>query len=89
MCDATRALIRYGIYRYWYQAVSDYDLVCRAKFIVIFCLVVNALEGDFVRNAQLFSKEIENDPDNVEAILDGAYTHPALTDAVLLGLCRC
>ena len=84
----TRALIRYGIYRYWYQAVSDYDLVCRVKFIVIYCLMVNALEGDFIQNAQLFSKEIENDPDNVEALLDGAYTHPALTDAKLLWLSR-
>ena len=84
----TRALLRYGIYRYWYQAVSDYDLVCRVKFIVIYCLMVSTLEGDFVQNAQLFSKEIENDPDNVEAILEGAYTHPALTDAALLWLSR-
>ena len=66
--------------------MSDYDLVCRVNFIVVYCLMVNALEGDFVQNAQLFSKEIENDPDNVEAILDGAYTHPALTDAKLLWL---
>jgi len=49
-------------------------------------LLVSAMEGDPVELAQLFSKEIENDPDNVDAILDGAYTHPALTDTVLLGL---
>ena len=30
--------------------------------------------------------EIENNPDNVEAILDAAYSSPALTDVHLLGL---
>ena len=39
-----------------------------------------------METAQQFSKEIENDADNVEAILDGAYTAPALTDVALLGL---
>lgn len=81
-----RPLMRYGIQRYWLQAVSDYDLVCRVKFILIACLLVNALGGDPVETAQLFSKEIENDPDNLEAILDGAYTFPAFTDTQLLGL---
>jgi hypothetical protein len=39
-----------------------------------------------VETAQLYSKEIENSADNVDAILDAAYTHPALTDANLLTL---
>ena len=81
-----RRLIRYFIGRYWLQAVSDYDLISRVKFVVIACLLVNALGGDTVETAQLFSKEIENDADNVEAILDGAYTSPAFTDVALLGL---
>lgn len=81
-----RALARYFVQRYWLQAVSDYDLIGRVKLTVIACLLVSAMEGDPVELAQLFSKEIENDPDNVDAILDGAYTHPALTDTVLLGL---
>lgn len=81
-----RLLVAYLIRRYWLQAVSDYDLVCRAKFIVITCLLVNMLGGDLQQTAQLFSKEIENDPDNVEAILDGAYTAPAFSDANVLGL---
>ncbi len=80
------ALARYGVQRYWLQAVSDYDLIGRVKFIVIACILVNALGGDPVETAQLFSKEIENNPDNVEAILDGAYNNPALTDVNLLGL---
>lgn len=81
-----RALVRYGIQRYWLQAVSDYDLVCRVKLILSACLLVGAMGGDPIETAQLYSKEIENDPDNIEAILDGAYTSPALTDANLLGL---
>ena len=84
--DAYRHLIRYFVDRYWLQAVSDFDLICRAKFIVIACLLIHILGGDLIATAQLFSKEIENDPDNLEAILDGAYTAPALTDLHLLSL---
>ena len=72
--------------RYWLQAVSDYDLISRAKLTVTACLLICALGGDMAQTAQQFSKEIENDPDNVDAILDGAYTSPALTDVQLLGL---
>ncbi len=80
------ALARYLVERYWLQAVSDYDLYCRVKFILIACLLVKTVGGDIFRTAQLFSKEIENDVDNVEAILDGAYSHPAFTDDKLLGM---
>ena len=79
-------LARYFIDRYWLQAVSDYDLVSRVKLAVISCLVVKTLGGDLLRTAQLYSKEIENDIDNIEAILDGAYESPAFTDARLLGM---
>lgn len=81
-----RALARYFIMRYWLQAVSDYDLISRAKLTVSACIVIHALGGDLIQTAQAFSKEIENDPNNVEAILDGAYTSPALTDTQLLSL---
>ncbi len=81
-----RALAIYFIQRYWLQAVSDYDLYSRVKFMVIACLLVKTLGGDLERTAQLFSKEIENDADNVEAVLDGAYSHPAFTDDKLLGM---
>jgi len=84
--EELRPLLWYGIERYWLQAVSDFDLVCRVKFIIIACLLVNALGGNPVETAQLFSKEIENDLDNVEAILDATYTCPAFTDVHLLGL---
>jgi len=82
----TPALARYLISRYWLQAVSDYDLYSRVKFTVILCLLTKYLGGDLLRTAQLMSKEIENDADNVDAILDAAYSHPAFTDNKLLGL---
>ena len=84
--DSHKALLHYFILRYWLQAVSDYDIVCRAKLAVAACLLIGGLGGVLVETAQLFSKEIENDPDNVEAVLDGAYSHPALTDLQLLSL---
>ena len=86
LCESCRPLARYLVERYWLQAVSDYDLYCRVKFIVISCLLVSALGGSFIDTAQLYSKEIENNTDNVDAILDAAYSHPAFTDDKLLGL---
>ena len=80
------ALARYFVERYWLQAVSDYDLACRVKFMLISCLLIGALGGDFISTAQLFSKEIENNTENVEAILDAAYSHRAFTDDKLLGM---
>ena len=80
------ALAKYFIGRYWLQAVSDYDLIGRVKLLISACLLVHYLGGNFTETAQLFSKEIENDPDNLDAILDGAYASPALTDVHLLSL---
>ena len=80
------ALAGYLIQRYWLQAVSDYDLYCRVKFLVISCLLVKHLGGDIFRTAQLYSKEIENNIDNVEALLDAAYAHSAFTDDKILGM---
>ena len=79
------ALARYFVERYWLQAVSDYDLYSRVKLAVISCLAVRLLGGDVIATAQLYSKEIENNLDNVEAILDAAYMCPAFTDDKLLG----
>lgn len=81
-----RGLIRYFIQRYWLQAVSDGDLVSRVKLVLFSCLVIKSLGGDLCRTAQLYSKEIENDADNIDAILDATYTHPALSDSNLLHL---
>lgn len=84
--DTLRAFAQYLVQRYWLQAISDFDLICRAKLIVTACILVGALGSDTAQTAQLFSKEIENDPDNIESILDGAYSSPALTDTNLFGI---
>ena len=80
------AFVRYGIERYWLQAISDGDLVCRVKMILISCLLLKHLGGNTVTTAQAFSKEIENSIENLESIYDAAYTHPAFTDDKLLYL---
>lgn len=86
MSEGIRSVLRYFIARYYLQGVSDYDIVCRVKLAVISCLVIGALGGDLQQTAQQYSKEIENDPENVDALLDGAYTAPGLTDKNLIGL---
>ena len=79
-------MTRCGIERYWLQAISDLDLISRVKMIIAGTLLVGHLGGEPIRTAQLYSKEIDNSIDNLEAILDATYTHPALTDCHLLGL---
>ena len=81
-------MARYGVFRHWYQAVSDWDLCCRVKMLLSGCALVSRLPGPLEQRAQLWSKEIENSAENLNALLDGAYTEPALTDANLLGLLR-
>ena len=66
--------------------MSDYDLYGRVKFMVISATLLRLLGGDFRETAQLFSKEIENDAENLDAILDAAYDSPIFTDAKLLGM---
>ena len=83
---AYRTLARYFVDRYWLQAVSDYDLVSRVKLTVISCLLIRHLGGDLLQTAQAYSKEIENDADNVNALLDAVYQSPAFTDEKLLDL---
>ena len=72
--------------RYWLQAISDFDLVCRAKLAVISCVAIKILGGDFVQTAQIYSKEIENSIENVEALLDAAYEAPCFADSRLWGI---
>ena len=83
---ALRILARYGVERYWLQAISDFDLVGRVKMVILSCILVYILGGKVPETSQIYGKEIENSIENVEAILDGVYTCPALTDDKLLGL---
>ena len=79
-------LARYFVDRYWLQAISDFDLVSRVKFAVVSCLVIKTLGGNIVQTAELYSKEIENSIENVEAILDAVYENSAFGDGYLSGL---
>ena len=84
--EVHRRFAKLSVERYWLQSVSDYDLLCRAKMTVSGCILVYLLGGDPVQTVQQYSKEVDNNTDNVDAILDGAYCSPALTDAHLLSL---
>lgn len=84
--EVHRRFAKLSVERYWLQSVSDYDLLCRVKMTVSGCILVYLLGGDPVQTVQQYSKEIDNNADNVEAVLDGAYRSPALTDAQLLSL---
>lgn len=79
-------IAQYGICRHWYQAVSDWDLTSRVKLLLSGCALTARLPGALADNTQLWSKEIENSTQNLDALLDGAYTQPGLTDANLLAL---
>ena len=84
--EPLRNLACYMFERYWLQAISDYDLICRVKLAIAACVLVGALGGNTIETAQLFSKEIENNPDNIEAILEATYTSSCLADTNLLAL---
>ena len=84
--EELRPAARYLVKRWWLQAVSDSWLAERVKMIVSACILIGLLGGDPQRTAQLYSKEIENDADNVDALLEAAAEDPAFTDARLLGM---
>jgi len=79
-----RNLARYLLERYWLQDMGD--VRDRVAFAVICCLVVNALEGDFTENAQLFSKEIENSDCNPRALILAARKEAAFSPANIAAL---
>lgn len=83
-----RLLASYFVERYWLQAISDFDLICRVKLCAILCILIHDLGGDLIQTAQLCSKEIENNAENMDALLDAAYTCPTFTDDKLLGLLK-
>lgn len=83
--DSLRNLAVYFVQRYFLQAISDRDIATRVRFAVLSCVVVHLLGGDAVTTAQQYSKEIENDPDNLEAIFDGLCFDDCLSDGQIFG----
>ena len=88
--ESLSRLAGYGIYRYYYQAVSDYDLISRVKMVVLSCILTAHLAGrplqSQIDTVQLYSKEIENDADNVDAILEASCTCAWFSDRSVLGM---
>jgi len=82
----TKALLRYFINRHWLQAISDFDLLGRVCFCVAACIMIGGVDAPIQRAAQLFSKEIENNTENLYAFLDGTYTEISLSPEGLLGV---
>lgn len=82
----TKALVRYFLQRHWLQAISDYDLLGRICFCVIACIMIGCVDIPTIRAAQLFSKEIENNTENLYALLDGVYNHSVLSPEQLFSL---
>ena len=81
-----KPLLRYFICRHWLQAISDFDLLGRICFCVAACILIGSVDAPTEQAAQLFSKEIENDPENLYRILDGTYTEISLSPEGLLGI---
>ena len=82
-----RNLARYLTERYWLRQDLG-DAWGKAGLITACCLLVSALGGDFLRCAQLFSKEVENCAENMDALADAVYEEPAFSPENLMGLLR-
>ncbi len=81
----TRSLARYLTERYWLRRDLGDDWG-KGGFIVSCCLLVSALGEEFPENAQLFSKEVENCAENMDALMDAVYDHPAFSPENLTAL---
>lgn len=81
----TRSLARYLTERYWLRQDLGDDWG-KGGFIAACCLLVSALGENFLENAQLFSKEVENCAENIDALMDAVYDHPAFSPENLTAL---
>ena len=81
----TRSLARYLTERYWLREDLG-DEWGKGGFIIACCLLVSSLGEDFIENAQLFSKEVENCAENIDALMDAVYDHPAFSPENLTAL---
>lgn len=89
-CPELRAFARYELNRYWLHAAWDFDLMGRVKMVLAACILLRDLCGGpperRERMIALYSKEVDDDADNLAAIFDAGYTAAALTDQRILGL---
>ena len=71
-----RPLAAYLLRRYWFQEIGLGlpDAEGKLGFVIAACVLVNSLPGDFISNAQLFSKEIENSDCNPETLIITGFT---------------
>lgn len=83
--DALRNLMSYYLYRYWFQAVADYDCLLKCKLLAVNWAVVRYLlcmklaktgQTDYLRIFQLYAKEVEHDACNREAVEDALLEEP-------------
>lgn len=78
----------YFIYRHFLPAVYDRDIISRIKLTVIFCLTVLWTPDNYsiTEKACLASKEIEYCSENIDLLLDYAYTERCMSSNWLLSI---
>lgn len=64
-----RKYLAYLVFRFFLKAVNYEDIRAVCEFIAASYCLVTRLPGDFYENARLFSKEIEHDAANFDAVL--------------------
>ena len=76
-----RPLAAYLLQRYWFQEIGLGlpDAEGKLGFVIAACVLVNSLPGDFIGNAQLFSKEIENSDCNPATLIITGFTPEELS----------
>lgn len=93
--DMLRNLVCYYLYRYWFQAVADYDCTLKLRLLAVNWAVVRYLmcmnlrktgQTDALRLFQLYAKEVEHDTVNREAIEDALLDGDAFAPETLLTL---
>lgn len=77
---ALEQLAVYYIYRHLSSAVYDGDVLGRVK-LAVFCVIASVMVcgGDIISSSCLVSKEIEYCSENIDIILDAAYSDDCMT----------
>lgn len=93
-----RNIAWYYCYRYWLQAVFDYDVLSKIKRLAVACIMISAIEcmllrdtgsisfSQRVRVVQLYSKEVEHSEKNQQILEDAFYCLDGFSDDNLCSL---